>query len=59
MENARVENEVMLLRKRIAQSLNRSNSFPNLVRCQGPSTESEVLLRVRTVATTWRRVKVR
>ena len=32
MENARVENEVMLLRKRIAQSLNRSNSFPNLVR---------------------------
>ena len=32
VENARVENEVMLLRKRIAQSLNRSNSFPNLVR---------------------------
>ena len=31
VENARVENEVMLLRKRIAQGLNRSNSFANLV----------------------------
>ncbi len=31
MDNARVENEVMLLRKKIAQGLTKSNSTPNLV----------------------------
>ncbi len=32
VDNARVENEVMLLRKKIAQGLTKSNSTPNLVR---------------------------